>query len=456
MGESCDSMVRLSSRVWPLRESDVRQTIEDQEIVFGALAAPQRYGLGACRTLPAAGDGLPAIRTSAIGHAILGTIVPGTADHSAPALWARGACPTGKDIALADVMPSDSAGDGAGAMQRFRRCARLILQLEIGMKGGEVQRHVRPEMFENPFRELTCLGRIVVERRDHEVGNLEPDIRLVLEPLQGVEHGLEMSERDLPVKVFGERFQIDVGRVHIIVDIVEGLARDVAVADHHSSQTSFPGGAANVHDVFAPNRRLVIGKRDRRTAVTQRELRHIFGGNMGGVDLIAAGFGDVPILAEETAHVAAGCAQRKDLCAGEKMIQRLFFNGINLQGRGGRIAQAIKLASLVDPNKTEAALPLADMTVPRTEIAVHAPVWLRFPPASLVQVAFFSQNLQVLHELLGGCPLLYLLRISKNGSYICHLVKDISHKDLGPPFASGPAFFLMRWHFASAASCVHH
>src|SRR6266702_6963458 len=158
MGESCDSIVRLSSRVWRLRE-----TLEVQEIVFGALAAPQRYGLGAGRILPAADDGLPTIRASAISQAILGHIVPGTADQSAPALWARGVCPTGKDIALVDVMQSHFAGDGAGAMQRFRRCARLILQLEIGMKGGEVQRHVRPEMFENPFRELTRFARIIVE-----------------------------------------------------------------------------------------------------------------------------------------------------------------------------------------------------------------------------------------------------------------------------------------------------
>src|SRR5207245_8503354 len=141
MGESYDAVVRLSSRVCGLRESDVGETLEVQEIVFGALAAPQRYGLGACRILPAAGDGLPTIRTSAISQAILGHIVPGTADQSAPALWARGVGPIGKDIALVDVMQSHFAGDGAGAMQRFRRCARLILQLEIGMKGGRSEEH---------------------------------------------------------------------------------------------------------------------------------------------------------------------------------------------------------------------------------------------------------------------------------------------------------------------------
>ena len=65
-------------------------------------------------------------------------------------------------------------------MQRLGRRARLILQLEIGMKGGEVQRNVRPKMFENPFREPARLAGIVVERRNHQVGDLEPHIRLIL------------------------------------------------------------------------------------------------------------------------------------------------------------------------------------------------------------------------------------------------------------------------------------
>src|SRR5207302_2273269 len=195
-----------------------------------------------------------------------------------------------------------------------------------------------------------------------------------------------MRQRCFTVEIFGERFQIDIGCVHMVVDIMEGLARDVAVADHHRSQASFPGGTTDVHDVFAPDGRLVVGKGDRGTAVMQRELRHILGRNMSRMNLVAPGLGDVPILAKEAAHIATSRAKRKNLRAGQEMIQRLLFDGINLQSRGRGVAQAIELASLVYANKTEAALPLANVAVPRAQIAVHASVWLRLPPASLVQL----------------------------------------------------------------------
>ena len=101
---------------------------------------------------------------------------------------------------------------------------------------------------------------------------------------------------------------------------MEGLARDVAVTDHHRAQAVFAGSATDIHHVFAPDGRFVIGKRDRRTAVAQGELGHIFGRDMRGMDLIAAGFGDVPILAKEAAHVAAGRAHGKDFGAWQEMV----------------------------------------------------------------------------------------------------------------------------------------
>ena len=119
---------------------------------------------------------------------------------------------------------------------------------------------------------------------------------------------------------------------------------------------------------------------------------------MSGMHLIAAGLGDVPILAKKTAHVAAGCAHRKNLRTGKKVIERLFLYGVDLQGCGGRVTKAIKFASPIDANKAEAALPFTNVAVTRAKIAVHAPVWLGLPPAGLVQFGSFLQNLQVLHE----------------------------------------------------------
>src|SRR5260370_40975056 len=157
-----------------------RAGLEVQKIVFRVLPASGWSRHDARSILPAAGDRITAIRAGAGAQAIFGNVMPRAADQGGSTLGTRGVGSLRKNIALVDVAQPHFASDGAGAMQRFGRRARLILQFEIGMKGGEVQGNVGPEMFENPFREAARLTRVIVERRDHEVGDLEPDIGFVL------------------------------------------------------------------------------------------------------------------------------------------------------------------------------------------------------------------------------------------------------------------------------------
>ena len=130
-------------------------------------------------------------------------------------------------------------------------------------------------------------------------------------------------------------------------------------------------------------------------------MRDVFRGDMRGTNLIAAGLGDVPILAEETAHVAASGAQGKNLCARQEMIERLLFDRINLQRGERAVTQAIELAAAVHADKAEAGLAFADVAVARTQIAVNTAVGFGFPPAGLVQSFCFLKNLQAIHELWG-------------------------------------------------------
>ena len=107
----------------------------------------------------------------------------------------------------------------------------------------------------------------------------------------------------------------------------------------------------------------------------------------------------------------------KTLRAGKEMVERLLLDGIDLQ-RGGRgVAQAIELPALVDANEAEAALPFADVAMPRAKVAVDAAVRLGLPPASLVQFGFVLQNLQVVHELFRGYPRTpyFFLNVIKTG-----------------------------------------
>ena len=125
----------------------------------------------------------------------------------------------------------------------------------------------------------------------------------------------------------------------------------------------------------------------------------MLGRKVAGVDLILMGFGDVPILAEETAHVASGGAHAKDFRAGKEMVERFFFDGINLESGGGGVAEAEEFAVLIDANEAEAGLPGADVAVARTEEAMDAAVGIAVPPEGFVEGGGFLQDLQFEHGL---------------------------------------------------------
>ena len=121
--------------------------------------------------------------------------------------------------------------------------------------------------------------------------------------------------------------------------------------------------------------------------------------------MVRARFGDVPVLAEKTAHVAARRAHRKNARAGKKMVERLFFDGIHLHGRRMRVSEVIKFAAFVCADETEAGLAVVDMAVARTKIAMNFAARLGFPPAGFVEGLLGFENFQVLHGEVPGMHL---------------------------------------------------
>jgi len=162
------------------------------------------------------------------------------------------------------------------------------------------------------------------------------------------------------------------------------------------------GGFANVNDVFAPDRGFVVGEGDGMAAVLEGEERDFFGRKVAGIDLIVMGFGDVPILAEETAHVASGGAHAEDFCAWEEMAERLFLDGVHLERGGGGVTEAEEFAVFIDADETETGLAGADVTMARAEIAVDTVVGFGSPPEGFVEGGGFLEDLEGGH---GGCVL---------------------------------------------------
>ena len=159
--------------------------------------------------------------------------VPVAADEQFAAIRAKRVGGFGMDVAFVDEMQPGVERNAAGAMESFGRSGRLVLKFEIGMEGGEMKRNVGAKMGEDPVGKAARLVRIVIERRNHEVGDFDPDAGFLFKPKQSIEDGLQVGERDFAVEILGEGFQVDVGSVDVIVNVVKGFAGDVTVGNHY-------------------------------------------------------------------------------------------------------------------------------------------------------------------------------------------------------------------------------
>src|SRR5258708_7646690 len=80
------------------------------------------------------------------------------------------------------------------------------------------------------------------------------------------------------------------------------------------------------------------------------------------------------------------------------MIQRLFFDGINLQGGRRAVSEAIEFSALIDADEAESRLTGPDVAMPRTEVAVDFPRRFQVPPAGFMQPFCLLEDLQLFHR----------------------------------------------------------
>jgi len=266
------------------------------------------------------------------------------------------------------------------------------------MEGGEVEGDIRTEIGQDPVSQFASFVGIVVKRRNHQVSQFDPNRSFLLQPDESVENRLKMREGDFAVEILGEGLEVHVGGVDVVVDVVESFVSDVTVGDHDGFQTVGFGGFADVDDVFAPDGGLVVSESDRIAMIFPGKQRNLLRWKMFGPGLVVMGFGDVPILAEETPHVATGGAHAEDSCARQEVVERLLLNGINLESGRGGVAEGVQFAVLIDADVAEAGLSVANVAVARAEVTMDAAVGIDFPPSGFVEGGGGLKDLERRHD----------------------------------------------------------
>src|SRR5712671_4227016 len=127
----------------------------------------RRISCFATVVLPNAGDCGAALRARSMPEAVVGYIVPRTTDKQSATVGATGVRAIAVNVAFVYVMEAGIFRDLPGAVQGFRGRSRFVAELEVGMKGGEVQGDVGAEMGEDPIGEFARLGGVIVQRGNH-------------------------------------------------------------------------------------------------------------------------------------------------------------------------------------------------------------------------------------------------------------------------------------------------
>ena len=110
----------------------------------------------------------------------------------------------------------------------------------------------------------------VVLAGDEQRRDLEPDVGLVHEVAQRVEHRLQVRAAELEVELVGERLEVDVRRVHLRVELAARLGVDVAGRHRDRLHAARMAGVGDVHRVLGEDHRVVVGERDALAAQAQR------------------------------------------------------------------------------------------------------------------------------------------------------------------------------------------
>jgi hypothetical protein len=90
--------------------------------------------------------------------------------------------------------------------------------------------------------------------------------------------------------------------------------------------------------------------------------------------MLLACLGDVPVLTEATAKVAAGGSEREHAAAGVEVVERLFFDRVDAEARGLSVAGQHDRAVPGFPHETKPALPVVHTAVAWAGVTLHPAV----------------------------------------------------------------------------------
>ena len=220
------------------------------------------------------------------------------------------------DVAGVGVAHPVALGDLPGPSECRGWRVRSVQHLEVRVKSGEMERHVRTQVLHDPTGHLVDLLLGVVLAGDDQVGDLEPDVGFLLQVNQGVQNRPQVPRTYPVVETLGEGLEVHVGRVHVAVELGSRLVADLARGNRDGRDSPFAASLGHVDRVLVEDHRIVVRERDAAAAELGGRARDRLGRGAVGQRVDLTGLADVPVLTETAAEIAPGRTEREHGRAG--------------------------------------------------------------------------------------------------------------------------------------------
>ncbi len=215
---------------------------------------------------------------------------------------------------------------------------------------------------------------------DEQGGDLHPGVR-PRQPREVVQHHVEVGAGQPLVELRREALEVHVDGVHGAEEFLAGDRRDVPGRDADGAHAPVAAGGGDVDGVLGEDDGVVVGERDGRGAGCDGGVGDVPGhcGLGEGVHLTRRG--DLVVLAELAAQIAAGGAEAEHRRAGQEVVERLLLDRVETEPRRPPPRVQHQPAAVVGADEAESALAVAHPAFARAQQALHAPVVERAAPA---------------------------------------------------------------------------
>ncbi len=184
------------------------------------------------------------------------------------------------------------------------------------------------------------------------------------------------------VETLGKGLKIDIRRIHMGEKLPPSFGIDIARRHRYRLDSLGVAGLGRIDGVFEENHRIIIGEGDAAALKLDRCGGDGFRAGLIGQSIKLARFADVPVLAEFAGEVAACRAEGKNRRTGQKVIERLFLDGIDAKTRGAAIGGEHQALRPSGADETKPSLSGAQDATARTKIASEPPIRETGPVAS--------------------------------------------------------------------------